>query len=409
MTNYIILALCLLVLLAYLFDITSKYSKIPGVILLIGLGIAIQVLVDTTGLKIPDMEQLLPVIGTVGLILIVMEASMDLKLGKKKLGLIIKSASAAIFLFAFFVAIMTLIMFKLLGYPVIDSLLNAIPFGIISSAVAISSASNLNHEQKEFVVYESSFSDIVGILAFDFILLYQFSIGYGLMNYAFKGVLTILVAVVITSALAMLLHKITYHINYIIILTSVVMVYALAKMIHLPALLLVMAFGMALANYKLVQNTVIRRYVDFDKFGNDLVSFKKIMTEFTFVVRSFFFIMFGYYSKLEGLFDLHNIIAALAIITGIYLLRVIFLWKFLKIPVFPFLFFSPRGLITILLFLSIPAASRIGPINEEVVTLVILLTILLMMIGNIFYRQKIIPDEDYGSVHEEVSEPEQSS
>jgi len=39
MTNYIILVLCIIVILSYLFDITSKYSKIPGVILLIGLGI----------------------------------------------------------------------------------------------------------------------------------------------------------------------------------------------------------------------------------------------------------------------------------------------------------------------------------------------------------------------------------
>ena len=173
MTNYIILVLCLLILLAYLFDITSKYSKIPGVVLLIGLGIGIQVLVHTTGFKIPDMKPLLPVIGTLGLILIVMEASLDLKLGKHKLGLIIKSTSAAFFLFAFFVSVMSFIMVNFLGYQLIDSLLNAIPFGIISSAVAIPSAINLNREQKEFVVYESSLSDIVGILVFDFILLYQ--------------------------------------------------------------------------------------------------------------------------------------------------------------------------------------------------------------------------------------------
>ena len=78
MTNYIILFFCLLILLAYLFDITSAYSKIPGVILLIGLGIGIQVLVSNTGFKIPDMEPMLPVVGTLGLILIVMEASLDL-------------------------------------------------------------------------------------------------------------------------------------------------------------------------------------------------------------------------------------------------------------------------------------------------------------------------------------------
>jgi len=383
-----------MILLAYLFDITSRYSKIPGVILLIGLGIALRFVVNNTGFEIPDIEPLLPVIGTLGLILIVMEASMDLKLGKNKVGIIFKSASAAIILFAFFVAIMTVILYKLLGFPLIDSLLNAVPFGIISSAVAIPSAINLNREQKEFVVYESSLSDIVGILVFDFILLYQGAFGLGLANYALKALLTIVVAIIVTSALAMLLHKITYHINYIIILTSVVMVYALAKMIHLPALLLVLAFGIALANYKIVQNSVIKKFVDFEKFGNDLVSFKKILTELTFVVRSFFFIMFGFYTKIEGLLNYHNIFTALAIIVGIYLLRIIFLWKFLKIPLFPFLFLSPRGLITILLFLSIPATLRINPINEEVVTLVILLSIFLMMVGNIFYKDESIIAEE---------------
>jgi cell volume regulation protein A len=386
MTDYIILVLCLLVLLAYLFDITSKYSKIPGVILLIGLGIGIQILVNTTGFKIPDMKPLLPVIGTLGLILIVMEASLDLKLGKHKFGLIIKSASAAFFLFTLFAAVMSFIMVKFLGYQLIDSLLNAIPFGIISSAVAISSTSNLNQEQKEFIVYESSLSDVIGILVFDFILIYGNSIGYGLISFTIKGLLTIILAVLITSALAFLLHKITYHINYVIILTSVVIVYVLAKLIYLPALLLVLAFGLALSNNKLAEHTMIRKYVDFDKFRTDLISFTRILRELTFIVRSFFFIMFGYYSKIEGLLDLQNIITAAYIISGIYFIRIIFLWQFLKLPVVPYLFFSPRGLVTILLFLSIPAASRIPLISEEVVTLVILMTILLMMIHSILIK-----------------------
>ena len=313
-------------------------------------------------------------------------------MGREKFKLIFRSAYAAIFLFVFFVAIMTFIMVQYFGYGIADSILNAIPVGIISSAVAISSTYNLNQEQKEFVIYESSLSDIIGILVFDFIIIHQDSVGYGLLSFSLKGLLTIILAGVITSALAWLLHKITYHINYVIILTSVVLVYVLAKLIHLPALFLVIAFGMALSNNKLVENTIINRYVDFDKFRNDLASFKKIMAELTFIVRSIFFIMFGYYSKIEGLFDLKNIITSACIIAGIYLLRIIFLWRFLKIPVFPYLFFSPRGLVTILLFLGIPAESRIGLINEEVITLVILLTIVLMMIGNIFYRKSIVTE-----------------
>jgi hypothetical protein len=300
-------------------------------------------------------------------------------------------------------------MVKFLGYQLIDSLLNAIPFGIISSAVAISSTSNLNQEQKEFIVYESSLSDVIGILVFDFILIYGNSIGYGLISFTIKGLLTIIIAVLITSALAFLLHKITYHINYVIILTSVVIVYVLAKLIYLPALLLVLAFGLALSNNKLAEHTMIRKYVDFGKFRTDLISFTRILSELTFIVRSFFFIMFGYYSKIEGLLDLQNIITAAYIISGIYFMRIIFLWQFLKLPVVPYLFFSPRGLVTILLFLSIPVASRIPLISEEVVTLVILMTILLMMIGNMLYRRENIHDEDSGKIYDELNVPEQTS
>lgn len=398
MSSYVILIFCVLILLAYLFDITSRYTRIPGVVFLIGLGIGIQVLVETTGFSIPDFNPLLPVFGTIGLILIIMEASLDLKLAKNKFRLIIKSATAAVFLFALFVGIMTIILVYSMGYKVTDSILNAVPFGIISSAVAIPCASHLNKRQKEFIVYESSLSNIIGILFFDFILIYGDSILLGLFNFILNSIITIIVAVLITFALALLLHKITYHINYVIILTSLILVYVLAGMIHLPALLLVMAFGMALANYRLSENTFLSRYIQYDKFGNDLASFTRIMRELTFIVKSFFFIMFGYLTQIEGLFDLSNVITSLCIIAGIYFLRIIFLRIILKIPVLPFLFFSPRGLVTILLFLSVPASLKIGLISKEVVTLVILLTIFIMFIGNIFYRDDIITDQYPGNI-----------
>jgi len=402
MANYILLALCLIVIISYIFDITSKYTKIPGVGMLILLGIVIQLLVANTGFNMPNMKPLLPVIGTIGLILIVMEASLDIKLKKNRSGLIMKSVSSAIFLFVFFVAILTLIMVYVMGYKVIDSLLNAIPLGIISSAVAISSSVHLDTEQKEFIVYESSFSDIIGILVFDFIIINQDSIGRGLINFAFNGMLTIVVAVALTTVLAILLHKISYHVHYVIILTSVVMVYVLAKLIHLPALFLVLIFGIVLSNSQLVENTVIRRYVDFEKFRNDVDSFRRILRELTFIVRSFFFIMFGYYASIGGLFNLRNIIVSLLITAGMLSIRWLYFRYVLKIPSLTLVFFAPRGLITILLFLSIPEVSKIALINEEVVTLVILMTIIVMIGSNILIRKEL----EAPPIFEESIEPE---
>jgi len=407
MTNYIILFLCLIVILSYIFDITSKYSRIPGVIFLIVLGIGMQLIVKATTLDIPNLRPVLPVIGTLGLIMIIMEASLDLKLEKRKKGLIIKSISAAFVLFAAFTAAFSYILVQFLDFSVRDSLLNGIPLGIISSAVAIPSAVSLNPDEKEFIVYESSFSNIIGIIVFDFILINESSIGLGLLNLVVGSIITIIIALITTSILAILLHKIYYHVNYVIIMTTVVMVYVVAKLSHLPALLLVLTFGLILSNHKLLEHTIVKRFVDFGKFRTDLDSFKKILVELTFLVRSFFFIMFGYYTKIEGLFNWNNILTAILIIAGVFFLRMIFLKQVLKMPLVPLLFFSPRGLITILLFLSIPLVSRIPLISEEVVTLVILLTMFLLIIGNMIHKKKHIGNSTSVAGNEFMEWPDQ--
>jgi cell volume regulation protein A len=74
----------------------------------------------------------------------------------------------------------------------------------------------------------------------------------------------------------------------------------------------------------------------------------------------------------------------------------IYLRFILKLPLVPLLFFFPRGLITILLFLSVPLVSRISVISEEVITMVILITIIILMIGNIFYKKEHIDDSSLG-------------
>lgn len=391
MTNYIILVLCIIVILSYLFDIAGSYVKIPGVIFLIFLGIAIQFIVKATNLSIPNLRPVLPVIGTLGLVMIVMEASLDLKLERSKKGLIFKSITSAFILFAVFTAVFTFVLVEFLDIPVRDSILNGIPLGIISASVAITSAATLRTNEKEFVVYESSFSDAFGIIVFDFILIHQGTFIHGISNFILSSLLTIVIAVVTTSILAILLNKITYHVHYVIIMTSVILVYVLAKLAFLPALMLVLIFGLILSNNRILENTVIKKYVDFAKFRNDLRSFKVILSELTFLVRSLFFIMFGFYIKVEGLLDVQNVIIAAVITAGIFLFRLTYLKLVLKMPLVPLFFFSPRGLITVLLFLSIPVAFRISYITEEVITLIIFLTIFVMMIGNILDKKEKVP------------------
>lgn len=388
MTNYIILFLCVIIILSYLFDISGRYSRIPGVILLIGLGIGLQLLTQSTGFEIPNFRPLLPLIGTLGLVMIVLDASLDLKLEKKKAKLLRDSVLSAFVLLAIIVTAGSLVLVKVFNHSPLSAILSTIPLGIISSAVAIPSAVSLSSREKEFIIYESSFSDIFGIMAFDFILFILSDATGGIGHYFAAGLATIVIAAVTTAGLAIMLHKVSYHINYVIIMTFVVLVYVIAELYHLPALLLVLVFGLALSNSRFVENTFIKRYVEFDKFNRDLESFRKILGELTFLVRSFFFIIFGYYTSIEGIFLPSNLITALAITAGILLLRWILFRFVLGVRSMSLVLYAPRGLITILLFLSIPAAYMIPEVNTEVITLVILMSLLAMMLGNIISPRK---------------------
>ena len=392
LTNYVILALCVIILLSYLFDISFKYSKIPGVVMLILMGIALQLAINYTGIRIPNLLPTLPILGTLGLILIVMDAALEIKLEKNKARCLARGVISAVVLLIIFVSVFTVLLVKIWDKPLTDSLLHAIPLGIISSAVAIPSAVLLDRNQREFIIFESSVSDIIGILAFDFILLSEESIGIKLVNFGLSGLITIVIAALMTAILAILLHKIQYHVSYIIILTSVVLVYAMAKLVHLPGLFLVVVFGLALANNRLVENTFVNRFVHFEKFREDINSFKKILTELTFLVRSFFFIMFGFYTSLEGFININNLLLASGITAGIYISRWLFFQLLLGKDTGKLVWFAPRGLITILLFISIPEYHRMDLINDEVVTLVILMSIFVMMLGNmISKRRKVFP------------------
>jgi hypothetical protein len=57
----------------------------------------------------------------------------------------------------------------------------------------------------------------------------------------------------------------------------------------------------------------------------------------------------------------------------------------------------PRGLITILLFYSIPASFRLQQFNEGILLFVILVTGLIMTAGSLFYR-----NEEFENINDEI-------
>ena len=76
------------------------------------------------------------------------------------------------------------------------------------------------------------------------------------------------------------------------------------------------------------------------------------------------------------------------IIAILFFVRFLYLRLILKTNLFPELFLMPRGLVTILLFYSIPASKSIGNFNAGILFFVVAVTSLLMMVGLLFYKDK---------------------
>ncbi len=394
MTYYIIISFCVVILLAYFFDITSRQTKIPGVLLLVLTGMAINSIDSYFNFEISQIDVILPVMGTIGLVLIVLEASLDLILSKEKKALIIQSMSSAVILFLVFTGVLAFVLSYYFGYDIRMSLINIIPVAVISSAVAIPSTVGLSEHNREFVIYESSVSDIFGILAFNYVIISSGHFISGFLTFLLEIIVTLFASVVFSAFLAVVLHKINHHVKYIIIMTAIILVYALSRLFHLPSLLVVLIFGLVMNNNNLFENGISSQFINFKDFNAELNSFKNITAEMTFIVRSFFFILFGYYTNLFDLLNLSNLSLAVLIVAAIYASRALYLKFIIRIPLTPLLYYAPRGLITILLFLSIPQTMALPFMNTGVVTQIIFITIIIMAYGNIFLRKtsQVLPD-----------------
>jgi cell volume regulation protein A len=387
MTTSLIITLCVLVLVAYAFDLSSKRTKIPTVIILLIMGHLIKYAVDFFDVRIPNLDFLLPAVGSIGLILIVLEAGLDLELNNKKKAILTKTLlSALIPLMALFLIIGFAINYYT-GASLMHSFINAIPFCIISSAIAIPSVQNLSDEKTEFVVYESSFSDIIGVILFNFFLSNE-TVGIGSFLVFFGQILIMLVISLVASiGLAFVIKKIDHHVKFIPIMIMIILIYEVAKIYHLPSLLFILIFGLFLNNLDELHRFSFIKKLQPKLLNEEVHNFSKLIAETAFLVRTIFFILFGYTISSDTLLDLETLPFALGIIILIIVIRFIQL-KIAKTEITPLLFIAPRGLITIMLFLSIPISKEISFINNSLLIQVIIMSALLMMLGLMFTKEK---------------------
>ena len=383
----IIIALCLLLLVAYLFDLTASRTQIPSVILLLVLGWFVREATLLLDIEIPDLSSTLPILGTIGLILIVLEGSLELELHKTKIGLIKKSSLGAFLPLVVLALALAYMMHYYGGYSFKDCLTNAIPFCVISSAIAIPSVRNLSKDQKEFIIYESSLSDIFGVILFNFV---AFNATFGLETFGYfclELLIIIVISFVATILLSFLLNKIDHHIKFVPIILLIILIYEISKIWHLPALIFILVFGLSIGNLDELKGYKWTQSFRLDLLNKEVSKFKELIIEATFLVRALFFLLFGYLIKTSEIINIDTLGWAVIIVLILFVLRFIQL-KVSKIPLSPLLFVAPRGLITILLFLTIAPESTIDIVNKSLIIQVILLTAITMMLGLMITTKK---------------------
>ena len=398
-TDQLLIIICSLVVISYFFSIASKYIRIPSVLLLLFAGVGFRYLADVNNFPVEFPPNLVEALGVVGLIMIVLEAGLNLKISRSKLKLISNSFFSALVILLISSALITWILYFWLKEPIEKCVVYAIPLSIMSSAIVIPSIHALSASKKEFLVYEASFSDILGILIFNYFIAEEVMTWKSLGVFSGSIVVSIVMSLLLSLVLFAILTRTKLNIKFFLIFSLLILIYAGGKIFHLPSLIIILVFGLMINNWEQIP---VKRLVNF--FSTSQVEpirhlLHSITAETSFLIRTFFFLLFGFSIQISLLRESEVLLVGSLIIIALFIVRYLYLRFFVHTNIFPEVFFNPRGLITIVLFYKIPDNLRLDNFNYGILFFVILSTGVIMTLGMIFYKKG----------HEDVLEEHQFS
>ena len=391
-TNHYIIIFSSIIIISYFFNSYSKKSGVPSVLMLIILGMVFGFYMEFQD----RFSFILEVLGTVGLILIVLEGALGLKLLKSNIPIIFKSFAVSAVTLGGSSYLGALLLNSIFQLETEVSLLITVPLSILSSSILLPSIGSIEENKREFLIYESTFSDIIGIIIFYAVLGLTMSKNVFIPEYGFiisNLFGTTLFSVIISFLLIYIFQKLTGQAKLFLLISVLMILYAFAEMLNFSSLIIILMFGLILNNYKLFFKGALSRLVENEeKIESIIDDFKIVTLESSFVVRTFFFIIFGWSIKIIDLFDLKSLIIGITIVLIIFSVRMVTLLVFSKTTrvknITPELFLAPRGLLTILLFYSIPRSLLPSNINFEGVFLYVIIICCLIMTWSLIDEKK---------------------
>ena len=145
----LVIALSCVIIFSHIFNVFSKRTNVPSVILLILLGVGVKFGLELYGFDIDAYSKnFIEVIGIVGLIMIVLEGAIDLELTREKWPTIWKSFVVALISLVACAFIVSFIINQYYREDPLVSLVYDIPLSIMSSAIVIPSVGRLVSAKK---------------------------------------------------------------------------------------------------------------------------------------------------------------------------------------------------------------------------------------------------------------------
>jgi len=393
-----VIAASLIILISYFFNVIARKKSIPSVLLLILLGISLNQLMAFLEFQEINLLPVLEVLGIIGLIMIVLEAALDLKISKEKSKTIYKSLSISFLSLLFTSVLVSLMIQYYIKADFWHALLYGLPLSIMSSAIIIPSVANLSPEKKEFMIYEGTFSDIFGIMLFYFLIQGFEASNAREISLFISGNIFITVFVSITASylLVLLIQNIKAEVKLFVLISILVILYSIGKLFHISSLFIILVFGLVLNNYNLFFRGKLKKYINPLAVDTLYTNLRMITLESSFVVRTFFFVIFGMSIMLTSLLSIKLLIFSLAILAIIYGIRFLALRIILGKSIQPEIYTAPRGLITILLYYSIPKELVLPEFDPGILFYIIIISSLVMavsLITNGKKKKKLNDDE----------------
>jgi len=118
-----------------------------------------------------------------------------------------------------------------------------------------------------------------------------------------------------------------------------------------------------------------------------LDDFRIVTMESAFVMRTFFFVIFGLSLALNSLMGVSVLLYSAAVLGIIYAVRFITIKVFANKDLNLFLYVAPRGLVTVLLFFAIPEKYAATEFESGILLFTIIITSVLMTIALIKARK----------------------